>query len=497
MKDDMLDKAFVAKLIDMGKKEDFSKLEKVVLSICGELQDAIDLPNVHNDFWHDVFRTHTIEDVVALMKSLTMSEVRFGLRSNGNKSIMRWLCKKLFEKNEVAADKALNWVASHTNNSYLSFGESEAKTVEEYRLALATAQERKQAHVDSRERHQRIEEENREKKRRLRKARSEKMHTIFEQRATLIQVLDKLTPTEKLIFIANDKTHLLAYYPSRYAQLELDIFNSPGSALHGNVHRYTAPCSDNGRQFVKRDRIHLIEGDLEGTSYSLYATKPLAFIYKHTDYIEGAPTILISTHIDSLYTEYHSRCEGDNFIGTYDNSATNAIAVSLMRDNNLPPQVLVAFTGNEESEMAGADQAIKLLRQGRGNCDYLEFVLTLDLTYEGYPEKAYTIENVFCRETSLSGSILKFEKEESTKEYLRSIVNDPEAARTEDDDPDESWQYDEHGLNGASLCLPCDPVDGEDMHSEEGVRIMKRSVDAYAEVLSVMAKRIVSDISKL
>ena len=119
----------------------------------------------------------------------------------------------------------------------------------------------------------------------------------------------------------------------------------------------TLPCADNGRDFTRTDRIHRIRDLLRSTPYTCLGEKPLAQVWQHPDFDPALPLVRVSSHIDSLYTNYHASCDDGILLGTFDNSVTNAVILSLILENRLPQQVLVAFTGDEEDQSRGADQA--------------------------------------------------------------------------------------------------------------------------------------------
>ncbi len=265
----------------------------------------------------------------------------------------------------------------------------------------------------------------------------------------------------------------------------------------------TLPCEDNGIRWTRRERLDAIASALNGTAYSLLGKSELAFVYRHSGYSRKKPTILVSTHVDSLYGQYFARKVGAEIHGTFDNSATNGVVVELMRQGSLPPQVLVAFTGDEEENSRGADQTVEILSQG-GLFSMLELVMVLDLTEEAYGQAAFTLENLFV-ESNQAEALLRFSGKRDLKSYLTTILKDdacPGIKKTTSSKPsshdlvvvmnaapDESWQYDEHDLNCFSLCLPCRPLDG-DMHSDLGVAIQCTAFEQYALALKQLASGI-------
>lgn len=260
------------------------------------------------------------------------------------------------------------------------------------------------------------------------------------------------------------------------------------------IQQLTIPCADDGKAFIRRDRLERIREILKTSPYVLYGERPLAFLYKHVAFDESVPVILISSHIDSLYTHYQVRHEQSALIGTFDNSICNAIVTRLMTEDKLPHQALVAFTGNEEKKTRGAKQTVQHLKDGSGIFDRLEWVIVTDITEKGYPDRSYTFENLFRRKNRQTG-LMKFSRRKEMKHYLRSIMMPAWLMFVDDAEEDESWEYDEYDLNVASLCLPCQPIDG-DMHSNAGVRIQEKAVEEYCNGLCALASGIAEDLEE-
>ncbi len=253
----------------------------------------------------------------------------------------------------------------------------------------------------------------------------------------------------------------------------------------------TVPCADDGHRFTSRDRLDRIVTELNRSPYVLLDSRPLAYVYRHQEYDAEKPTILISNHIDSLYSNYFTN-DADNVVhGTFDNSACNAVAVASMVRGMLAPQALIAFTGDEEDESTGADQTMEILRMQGMAFRALELVITLDLTEEAYGSSHFTIENSFVTSRH-DDSLLRFSRKRKLKRYLRGILGDPTFVKNAE--ADESWQYDEYDLNCFSLCLPCALL-GHDMHDDSGVMIRKNSLMEFAGALQKIVCRIANDLA--
>jgi len=155
----------------------------------------------------------------------------------------------------------------------------------------------------------------------------------------------------------------------------------------------------------------------------------------------------------------------------------------------LPEQVLVSFTGDEEYDSKGAVQTIEFLQEEE-LFDFLEMVIVLDITEEGYQQCHHTIENYFVEKQNQQ-SALKFNRRRKLKDYLIALVDSPVTIKN--GDADEAWIYDEYDLNCFSLCLPCRLLGG-DMHDDTGVAIRQKSLEGYSNALRLLTLGISKDM---
>ena len=241
------------------------------------------------------------------------------------------------------------------------------------------------------------------------------------------------------------------------------------------IHLVNVPCTDNGKKFIENQRVKRIETLFKHSDYLLTKKASLSRIYEHINLDRQKPIIIVSCHIDALYPYYccsrWDTCDStkSSFIGTFDNSACCAILCYLMENNKLPPNVIVAFTGNEEQDGKGAKQVSKYLKKEYKDCN-VRYIISLDLTNYFYNKKHYTIENIYgCYQEGTFGLIL------------------PEAGIMGDAAPDDSCTYKKY-FPCFSMCLPCENI-GEDMHSIQGVRILQNSLVMFSDALQYLLER--------
>ena len=232
----------------------------------------------------------------------------------------------------------------------------------------------------------------------------------------------------------------------------------------------TVDCKDNGECFTVTDRVAVVERVLEKTEYKLISRQPLALLYAKRPLCEGERVLLISSHIDCVYSRCFCTDEGDHLRGTFDNSFTNAALLLNMVQDRLPDNVVVAFTGNEESDSQGAVQAVVAL--GQMGCE-VAAALVLDVTNEGWESGAlFTLENDLGIDILTGYNIIS-----SLEAFSGKFAFKHNAL------PDESWDYADYGIPSITLCVPV----GGELHGDAGVLLRKESAVEYCNVLPLLA----------
>lgn len=232
----------------------------------------------------------------------------------------------------------------------------------------------------------------------------------------------------------------------------------------------TVDCRDDGEAFTVTDRVAVIEHVLGKTDYKLIARQPLVLLYAKRELHEGDRVLLISSHIDCVFSNCFCSDNGDCMCGTFDNSFTNAALLWNMLNNTLPDNVVVAFTGDEERDSHGAVQAVVAL--GQSGCE-VSAALVLDVTNEGWENGAlFTLENDLGVDILTGYNIIS-----SLEKYDGSFAFKHNAL------PDESWDYADYGIPSLSLCVPV----GGELHGDAGVLLRKESALEYCRVLPLLA----------
>ena len=234
----------------------------------------------------------------------------------------------------------------------------------------------------------------------------------------------------------------------------------------------TVDCKDDGVRFFKQDRIREIQSLLENSTYQLLYAGNLCLLYGKKTSMEHY-RVLVSSHIDCVYTECFVTEDSDEYWkGTFDNSATNAAIIDLMLEGALDDSVLIAFTGDEEKNSAGAVEVLQLLQEK--DCP-IERAIVLDVTNEGWQDEAdFSIENDRGFDIITGFQIVSLFQESNLPCVF---VHEAE--------PDETWEYYSYQTDERpripclSLCLP---VLGN-MHEDTGVWLRKSSIIPYKQIL--------------
>lgn len=228
---------------------------------------------------------------------------------------------------------------------------------------------------------------------------------------------------------------------------------------------------DSNGMFVQgeTERLDLIGELLKGTDYKLTVTG-LCHMYSKLPIDEmTAPITIISSHIDThrnITEPFSERATEKKMRGTYDNSITNAAVISLMLENRLPDNVVVAFTGNEEYGMQGARAVSKYLKARKIDAK----VIVIDVTEEGWDEKSdYSFENS-CNNSDWTAQIRTKLGATAFKSHIEGNNED-----------DETCEYSSEGFECFSLCIP---TKGH-MHSNKGLKARIKTFNNYIECLCI------------
>ena len=261
------------------------------------------------------------------------------------------------------------------------------------------------------------------------------------------------------------------------------------------LERIALPARSNKKGFYETDKLEAIEALLaeNNSEFHIVQKTPHTWIFGRNEISPGEDCMLISTHADIVEGIKHPFSELNEethyFKGTYDNLGTNAAAVYLMLEKDVPDGVYFAFNDDEETGRChGASDALKYVRNASGR---EPVVFALDVTDEGYDNnRLFTVEgfhagNDAVRRMFLT-KMLETEGSEQSFEVVKLKKKDDVSVLPEGYVSDELTVFDEsvfYAENGCLSCSICLPGEGS-MHSDSGFYVKEAVMKGYAESLA-------------
>jgi hypothetical protein len=149
----------VKRLLTVGKLEDYASLPSLFSQ--SEQSAHPRLADSHES-WLSVINSLAVEDIIALIKSLTIAEQVFPRWSAGSVSPVIRLFWRLYDLNPQRGDDIAGWIVSNTKNPYAPFGSmfnGGATTVAEFKRYKAESYRRAQENMEAEEERQRVAQE--------------------------------------------------------------------------------------------------------------------------------------------------------------------------------------------------------------------------------------------------------------------------------------------------------------------------------------------------
>jgi hypothetical protein len=145
----------IKRLIGVGKSEKFDKMPSLFSP--SEQLEHPRLADSH-EAWLATIQSLTEEDLIALIKSLTVGEHIIPYWSAGSVSPVIRLFWRLHELNSQKADVMVGWILDNTTNTYLPFGSCcvEGRTVAEFTLNQLSRHAGSQKRINAEEERQRF-----------------------------------------------------------------------------------------------------------------------------------------------------------------------------------------------------------------------------------------------------------------------------------------------------------------------------------------------------
>jgi hypothetical protein len=211
----MLDAELVGQIIGIGRSAT-NDGETEVLRRIEPLAPYDAINRLHWREWDAITQTLPTDDLIALVKGLTLAELH-NRWAGGSVSSVIWTFRELGRRSAEFNDELADWILARTNNPYVPFGTQNhgAKSLAEYRAATslhAAAIADGLAAQESSERNARDER----KVRKQQKSRSAEARKTLG-RALFLAKLSKLPLAEQLKQLAYDQNYSVEFYPTRLA----------------------------------------------------------------------------------------------------------------------------------------------------------------------------------------------------------------------------------------------------------------------------------------
>ena len=202
----------------------------------------------------------------------------------------------------------------------------------------------------------------------------------------------------------------------------------------------------------------------------------VTLISSHADTVPEIETPFVNSKIANKGTPSETRY----LKGTFDNSITNAVLLSLLHAD-LPKNTAFVLTGDEETgRCSGAKQAINSLERIIDD-DVLITAFAMDVTWEGAPDSILTFENLKKTDEELSGIILQMINEGypltcvATDGFPSSIPKQCRSKRRAMFDEGAAYRQMDSVSMACSICIPTSGP----MHSDAGMIIEAEKLEQY------------------
>lgn len=140
-------KDLISEFVAIGRDDAYDSISTLLKS-AGEYRNGQFMRQTPQ-FWTDIAKDYSRDDLIGLIKVLTVAERNFPEFKAGSVSPVIWLYRFLRQNHPFEYTELEEWVLGHTENNYLPWGHSNhgAKSLDEYRqLAQYVADRRNTIH---------------------------------------------------------------------------------------------------------------------------------------------------------------------------------------------------------------------------------------------------------------------------------------------------------------------------------------------------------------
>jgi hypothetical protein len=207
----------LARLIEIGHQENFDDLQQLVADFPDARSGQFMRQPIQE--WYDMARRYSKEDVIALIKVLTVAERDLPAFCGGSVSPVIPLYRYLLESTKDDFTGLRDWVVTHTQNHYLPFGSGRYRpaSMPEYQIQVKEHEARQKEREQTEDVALLARREAREKE----KLEQQQIHEQERlERDALLSSLQHLSAVERLGHIIADTTRPVTFYPEQWAVLD-------------------------------------------------------------------------------------------------------------------------------------------------------------------------------------------------------------------------------------------------------------------------------------
>jgi len=135
----------ISEFVAIGRDDKYDRIA-TLLESAGEYQDGQFMRQTPQ-FWTEIAKNFSRDDLIGLIKVLTVLERDFPEFKAGSVSPVIWLYRFLRQNHPCEYTELEEWILGHTDNNYLPWGHSNhgAKSLDEYRQLVQYVADRRNA----------------------------------------------------------------------------------------------------------------------------------------------------------------------------------------------------------------------------------------------------------------------------------------------------------------------------------------------------------------
>jgi len=214
MTKEKIDRKIIEKLIEIGNSPYPDQPEKIPGLI--DIKDSDYINRLHWNDWDVVTIKMPLDDLVALVKGLALSE-RYHGWMEGSVSSVIWTFREVERRDIERSNRLADWILPRTRNPYVPFGSTNygASSLSSYLIADDLDRQRRINSLEA----QRLDKERADAEKEVRKRQRSNsfQDRDNEAREIFLEELSRLPIREQLIRLAFDEKYSVEFYPTKLA----------------------------------------------------------------------------------------------------------------------------------------------------------------------------------------------------------------------------------------------------------------------------------------